>query len=62
MFGLLENWEVWGDRIYKYAKLESNCRVKVKSLIEEYESSVQLEESGDVLASCPEIAMLLGVT
>ena len=38
---------MWIDRIYKYAKVESNNRVKVKSLVAEYETSVQLEESGE---------------
>lgn len=46
---LLENWDLWVDRTYKYAKLEGNNRVKVKNLLQEYEISVQLDESGECL-------------
>lgn len=36
---LMENWELWKGRIYRYAKLECNYRVNVKEFLASYEQA-----------------------
>ena len=43
---LMDNWDLWKSRVFKYAKLECNSRKGVKDLIEAYELSIEVEDSG----------------